>query len=55
MLKTVATFQSNRMMASLADGVSERAQTGDEDQVSFTNSSHGFTAALQARARLQNC
>lgn len=47
------------MIASLADGLSERAreraQTGDEDQVLLTHSSHGFTAALQARARLQNC
>ena len=42
------------MIASLTDGVSERAQTGDEDQVSLIHSSDGFTAALQARARLQN-
>ena len=43
------------MIAFLADGVSEGAQTGDEDQVSFTHSSGGFTAALQARGRFQNC
>ena len=43
------------MIASLADGVSEQAQTGDEDQVSLTHSSDDFTAALQARARFQNC
>ena len=42
------------MVASLADDVSERAQTGYEDQVSFTHSSDGFTAALQARAPFQN-
>lgn len=43
------------MIASLADGVSEQVQTGDEDQVSLTHSSDDFTAALQARARFQNC
>ena len=43
------------MIASLADGVSERAQTGDEDQASLIHSSDGFTAALRARARFQNC
>ena len=43
------------MIASLAESVSERAQTGDEDQVSLIHSSDGFTAALQARARFQNC
>ena len=35
------------MIASLADGVSEQAQTGDEDQVSLTHSSDDFTAACK--------